>query len=250
MKVTPIEPNLLDQIVEPRVSTQLNHSSRIGLALAIDWIAMRGQSATLCEYHRREDEAMRDLVTVLSEAPASLVKQVILGTALENQSSNEKPVDPSIFFDIGVTEAEFDTYSWGMLLVDTNSDETGQIILMRGSRSEGWRNLNVNTDFLLEHLPPLGERPRQFHSTISKAVFKDLMIGICEQVPVKFRPLTQREFEKIAKQVVDRPPRGLVREIAKELITNFTQGPRPGKRGEREAWFEGFLETVSKTSPA
>jgi hypothetical protein len=233
-------------LVDPSVSLDdLKQSGRIGLALAIDWIAMRGQSMPLKDYNRSQDEAMRDLVTVLSNSPAGLVKQIILGTSLEDEASREKTIDPSIFFDIGVTDAEVDEYAWQMLLVDTKSEDTGQIVSMRGDRDSGWRNVNVGTDFLLENWPPFGQTPRTPQSRVVRITLKQKLLQVCGLVPQQFKPLTQSEIEIIARLVGINPPRQMVREIAKEIIGPLKRGSKYGPRNLRKNWFNDFLKEIA-----
>jgi hypothetical protein len=184
MNAAPVDSETSEQTIEPYISAaDLKERSRIGLSLAIDWITMPGRSMTPQSYNQLHDEAMRDFVAVMSKAPAVLATQVILGSSLEDNPSKEKWVDPSLWYNIGVTEDEFDTFSWQMLLVDLNSDETGQIVSMTGSRKDGWCNLNVSTDFLLENWPAIDQKPRQPHRRTSKTSFKSHMTKICAAVP-------------------------------------------------------------------
>jgi hypothetical protein len=85
-----------ETLLQPTATRKHLDSVWIGIGLALDWIAMRGQPMPEQDYNARHDEAASALVDLLANMPPAIAEAVVRGAA-EGHLEELKPIPSGIW---------------------------------------------------------------------------------------------------------------------------------------------------------
>jgi hypothetical protein len=234
---------LLDEsILQPLIKREHLEKFWIGMGIAIDWIAMRGQPMSMQLYHEREDEAAEALVAVLADFPPVIAEALVRG-AEEGQQGPLVPIPSGIWRQTATSDAKDARKPYRLIGTDDDYGWEGSILAVPDSdrrisayRIPGYRRVQIRTDFILENWPEhkMDIEPSPIRRVFAQAEIRRLIEKIVAITSVDLAPLTQREIYELVRRRIPAASRDVVRDCCRDLWPNLRPGPRSGRDPDRK----------------
>lgn len=228
--------------VEPLVKREDLNKTWIGLGVALEWIARRGQPMSLKSYRYHENEADEALVATLADLPSEIAESIVRGEAEEDRR-RLVPIPSGIWRQTATSDANDDNQPYRLLGTDDDDEWEGAIL---GAHVSGYRRIQIRSSFILENWPKheVGIEMLPISPAVARAKVRRLVEMIVAKAPVSLAPISQGEMECLVRSVLPAAQRDLVRELHREIYPNPKRGPKGERNPDRKAQVEKFREEL------
>lgn len=234
--------------VEPLVKREHLEKNWIGLAAALEWIALRGHPISRELYRDREDTADDMLISTLADLPCAIAEYVVQG--VEAGADNVLvPVNSGIWRQTATSDANDTGQPFRLIAIDEQNEWEGMIVrvnqrALQDGECPGYERVQIQTAFILEKWPehtldiepvPLG--PAAAPIAVRRVI--DTVIAMADDA---MAPISQREMFTLVKRCLTNARRTQVREIYPELMPT----PKPGPKGARDPDRQRYIEELGQ----
>jgi hypothetical protein len=214
----------------------------IGLGVAIDWIAMRGQPMSARLYSERVDKALEALVEALADMRPEIAKALVQGVE-KGKPGLSVPVDSGIWGQTATSDANDAGQSYRLCWTDYNREWDGMILAVCDSSRRvsdypvlGYSRVQIQADFILKNWPEFKTdiEPSPIRRVFAPAEVEHWIEKIVAMTPVDLAPLTQREIVELVKRCIPAAPRDVIRDYYRNHRPNLGPGPRSRRDPNRK----------------
>jgi hypothetical protein len=235
------------QFVEPSATRELLSARHwIGLGLALDWIAMRGQPMPLSEFNARHDLAASDLIDHLADMPTDMAEAMVRGVP-ENENGALKAVPAGIWRQTTAREDEFGDLPF--FLIGTSDGPGGEWEgTIAGREASGYAKVSIRADFVLEYWPgDASEAGDSIHQkrAISPIALEKLVRSIIAATPDNLHPFSIDEISTLVRLRMPNCPRTSIRTLITKIRGHLKPGPKSARQPDRKDRFEEFCRNNS-----
>jgi hypothetical protein len=227
-----------ETLLQPTATRKHLNRGWIGIGLALDWIAMRGQPMPAQDYNARHDEAASALVDLLANTPPAIAEAVVQGAAEGNLDKHE-PIPSGIWPQTAANASNEASRPYRLIGVDDDDENEGAILRPHLS---GYRKVQIRAYFIAANWPEttlaIAEakiRPAVSVDDIEKAIQK-----IRAEVPQEVGPLANYEITKLVRLLMPHASRGMVRNLVNEAQPDPKRGPKGPRQPDRKDQLEEF----------
>jgi len=229
-----------DAYVQPLVKRAHLNGYWIGLAAALEWIALRGQPISLESYLDREDAADEMLVSTLADQPPAIAESVVRG-AEAGAADILVPVSSGIWRQTATSDAKDADLSYRLIGTDDHDEWEGAIIrtsqqALQVGECPGYERMQIQSAFILEKWPehtldiePVPVGPAAASPAVERVIAKAIVMADDEMAPI-----SQREMLVLVKRCLPNARRDQVREIYRELVPTSKPGPKGRREHDRD----------------
>jgi len=229
-----------DAYVQPLVKRAHLNGYWIGLAAALEWIALRGQPIALESYREREDAADEMLVSTLADQPPAIAEFVVRGVKA-GAADLLVPVSSGIWRQTATSDSNDASQPFRLIATDEQDEWEGTIIrvsqhTLLEDECPGYERMQIQSAFILEKWPehtldiePVPVGPAAASPAVERVIAKAIVMADDEMAPI-----SQREMLVLVKRCLPNARRDQVREIYRKLVPTSKPGPKGGREHNRE----------------
>jgi hypothetical protein len=210
----------------------------IGIGLALEWIAMRGQPMLEQDYNNRDDEAATALVDFLADMPPEIAESVVRGTP-EEYPGRLGPIPAGIWAQTAAKEPNHGKLPYLLIGVDDYDENEGVIV---GRRVSGYRRVQIRAQFIVEHWPEttLATAVAKSRPAAAKAAIRLMIERIIAKTPEELGRLANSEVISIVRRIMPQASRDTVRDLVRDVQHNPKRGPRGERQPDRRQKLQEF----------
>jgi hypothetical protein len=227
-----------ETLVQPKATRKHLNRGWIGIGLALDWIAMRGQPMPVQDFYARHDEAASALVDLLADMPPEIAESLVQGVPDEDQGKSE-PIPSGIWRQTAANVYNEASRPYRLIGVDDDDENEGAILRPHLS---GYRKVQIRAYFIADSWPEttlaivaVKSRPAVSVDNIEKAIQK-----IRAEALQEIGLLANGEITKLVRRLMPHASRGMVRDLVNEAQPDPKRGPKGPRQPGRKDQLEEF----------
>jgi len=235
------DPHEQDPLVEPLVKREDLNKTWIGLGVALEWIALRGQPMSLKSYRDRENEADEALVATLADLPSQIAESIVRGEPEEDRR-RLVPISSGIWRQTATSDTNDAAQPYRLIGTDDDDPWEGAIL---GVNIPEYRRIQIRSAFILKNWRENELRIEPLPTpAVSRPKVQRLVEIIISKAPEDLKPISQSEMEHLVRSLVPAAPRDMVRQIHREHYRNPKRGPRGKRDPDRKARLKKFRDEL------
>ncbi len=222
-----------ETLLQPTATRKHLDSVWIGIGLALDWIAMRGQPMPAQDYNARHDEAASALVDLLANMPPAIAEAVVRGAA-EGHLEELKPIPSGIWPQTAANASNEANRPYWLIDVDDDDENEGAIL---GPQVSGYRRVQIQADFIADNWPEttLAIAGAKIRPAVAKQTIRNMINEINAAAPKELKPLSMYEIVALVRRRLPHASEKMVRKCIHEREPKPKRGPKGPHKSDRQA---------------